>query len=747
MQPPFQPLANPLDLQGVFAQLARRGFHDNRLDEVLRQLTATTAQTLNIERVSLWGLCEQRQQLECIDLYELSHDRHSNGFKLHARHYPEYFRALSRGEPIVADDALKHPSTQEFLRDHLLMHGISALINSPIHADGELQGVLSIERVGEHSAWTSVQRLFVHAVASLVSLALLQHELLSREEELRDARNLREALFNGARDAILIADAGTGEIIDANPTAWQAYGLGSLAELQASDFWLAPPYSFAEALAWIRKAAAGGTQQFEWRNRRRTGESFWEQVTLSRITIGGVERILATAIDISERKQAEEKLAEYGDHLEVLVAERTGALAQAQEAIAEAQAANAAKTEFLSRMSHELRTPLNAILGFGQLLAMPGDAPLSAQQADNVQEILRAGRHLLDQVNEVLDLARIESGRIAICLEAVPLAPLAAECVALVRPLADARCIRIDSELDDSVVCADRARLKQVILNLLSNAIKYNREHGTVRLDACRQGDRLRLAVSDSGRGIASDHLPRLFQPFERLESSYDGIEGSGVGLALTKRLLEMMAGSIDVDSRIGVGSSFRCDLPLALPTTAAVAVTTRGTETAVAVAGDTTATATGGHARLRRVLHIDDNPANLKLVRKLLGEGSGIELSTADSGAAGLALALAVTPDLVLLDLDLPGEDGLATLRQLRAQPVTAAIPVIAITASAVRRDPDQDSRHGFTACLRKPLDPRNFRELVDRTLEREEDGGGRRRGRSDSAPIAAATSAASLR
>jgi len=224
MQPPFRPLASSLDLQGVFARLARHGFHGNRLDEALRQLTATTAQTLNIERVSLWGLSEQRQQLECIDLYELSHDRHSNGCKLHARHYPEYFRAISRGEPIIADDALKHPSTQEFLRDHLLMHGISALINSPIHADGELQGVLAIERVGEHSAWTSVQRLFVHAVASLVSLALLQHELLSREEELRDALNLRQALFNGARDAILIADARTGEIIDANPQAEKLFG-------------------------------------------------------------------------------------------------------------------------------------------------------------------------------------------------------------------------------------------------------------------------------------------------------------------------------------------------------------------------------------------------------------------------------------------------------------------------------------------------------------------------------------------
>jgi CheY-like chemotaxis protein len=313
--------------------------------------------------------------------------------------------------------------------------------------------------------------------------------------------------------------------------------------------------------------------------------------------------------------------------------------------------------------------------------------------------------------------------------------------------LAEARGIRIDSELDDSVVCADPARLKQVILNLLSNAIKYNREHGTVRLDSSRQGDRLRFAVSDSGRGIASDHLPRLFQPFERLESSCDGIEGSGVGLALTKRLLEMMAGSIDVDSRIGIGTTFRCDLPLALPTSGAVAATTHGTGRPVAVAGDTSARTAEGDGRLRRVLHIDDDPAHVKLVRKLLGECSGIELTTADSGEAGLALALAITPDLVLLDLDLPGEDGLATRRHLRAQPATAAIPVIAITARAARRDVDQDSRHGFAACLRKPLDLRHFREVVDRTLAHDQDGTGRCGARSDAATITAAASTSPLR
>ena len=224
MLPPFRPLSSCLDLQGAFAQLSREGFASCSLDETLRQLTATTARMLNIERVSLWGLSARRTTLECIDLYELSGDRHSRGMTLRAARYPEYFRALTRGEPIVADDAMKHPSTQEFTDDYLLMNGISAVINSPIHVNGELQGVLCIERVGPHSAWTSVQRLFAHAIASLVSLALLQSQLVLMEEELRDANHLRRALFTGARDAILISDASTGHVLDANPQAEKLFG-------------------------------------------------------------------------------------------------------------------------------------------------------------------------------------------------------------------------------------------------------------------------------------------------------------------------------------------------------------------------------------------------------------------------------------------------------------------------------------------------------------------------------------------
>jgi PAS domain S-box-containing protein len=218
------PLASSLDLQGAFVHLSRRGFAGKDLNETLRQLTESAGRMLNIERVSLWGLSDERTSLECINLYELSANRHSSGVKLLASHYPVYFRALAQGEPIVADDAMKHPLTSEFADDYLLMNRVSALIDSPIHVNGELQGVLCIERVGPHSAWSSVQRLFAHAVANLVTLAIVQNQSSLMRDELRDANARLRALFIGNHDAILIADADTGRILDANPQAERLFG-------------------------------------------------------------------------------------------------------------------------------------------------------------------------------------------------------------------------------------------------------------------------------------------------------------------------------------------------------------------------------------------------------------------------------------------------------------------------------------------------------------------------------------------
>jgi PAS domain S-box-containing protein len=217
-------LANALDLQGAFAHLSRRGFAGKDLNEALRQLTESAGRMLNMERLSLWGLSTGRESLECIDLYELSADRHSSGLKLLASNCHLYFQALAQGEPIVADDAMTHPLTSEFANDYLLMNRVSALIHSPIHINGELQGVLCIERVGPHSAWSSVQRLFAHAVANLVTLAIVQNQSSLMREELQDANARLHALFAGNHDAILIADANSGQILDANQQAEKLFG-------------------------------------------------------------------------------------------------------------------------------------------------------------------------------------------------------------------------------------------------------------------------------------------------------------------------------------------------------------------------------------------------------------------------------------------------------------------------------------------------------------------------------------------
>ncbi len=423
--------------------------------------------------------------------------------------------------------------------------------------------------------------------------------------------------------------------------------------------------------------------------------------------------------DICERKQAEHELEQHRQQLEALVEARTAALVAAKDA---AETANLAKSEFLSRMSHELRTPLNSILGFGQLLELEGDDSLSPDQADCVQEILRAGRHLLAQVNEVLDLARIESGRIETSLETVELAPVVSECIALVRPLAEPRGVTIDSAIAGEAVRADRIRLSQVFLNLLSNAIKYNREGGTVRVSARTEGDRLRVEVADSGRGIPARYLSRLFHPFERLESAYDGIEGTGVGLALSKRLLEAMGGEIGVDSEPGIGSTFwfliaRAVLESPLPADPDRAEGGEG-QGPPTTAGDDLPPETSHAFPARAVLYIEDNPANLALVRRLLRGRPEIRLVDATSGEAGLELALASPPELILLDINLPGDDGFSILRQLKANPVTAHIPVVAVTANAMLRDVALGLQSGFADYLTKPLDVRHLLHVVDRLL-----------------------------
>ncbi|WGG51050.1 ATP-binding protein [Rugamonas sp. DEMB1] len=419
----------------------------------------------------------------------------------------------------------------------------------------------------------------------------------------------------------------------------------------------------------------------------------------------------ALASEAGQRADAQHEVMRLNAELEQRVHERTGQLERANGelalAMAEASRANQAKTAFLSSMSHELRTPLNAILGFAQILGSDKLPTTAEQKREFAGHILKSGRHLLTLINEVLDLAKIESGAVALSLEPVALAEILHECRDMTEPLAGARGVRLlFPERVEGSVEADRTRLKQILLNLLSNAIKYNRAGGAVVLDvAARPDGRLRLAVQDTGHGLAADQLERLFQPFNRLGQEGGGEEGSGIGLVVTKRLVELMGGAIGVSSSVGVGSLFWIELrAVAAPALAAVAA-----------AAPAPAPAGGGGATL---LYVEDNPANLRLVEEIVRFRPGLRLLAAPDGHLGIEMARAHLPDVILMDLNLPCVGGADALRVLRGDPRTAHIPVIALTANAMPRDVERGLAQGFADYLTKPINIDEFGAAVDRAL-----------------------------
>ncbi|MDQ2809651.1 MAG: ATP-binding protein, partial [Chloroflexota bacterium] len=337
-----------------------------------------------------------------------------------------------------------------------------------------------------------------------------------------------------------------------------------------------------------------------------------------------------------------------------------------------AEEANVAKNEFLSRMSHELRTPLNAVLGFAQILEMGTTTP---KQTESLGYILRAGRHLLTLINEVLDITRVESGQVLIEQVPVVLRDLLQESLDLVRPLAIPRQIHLTLELPEELpptVLGDRLRLLQVLLNLLTNAVKYNRLGGTVTLRCEPVADQVRILVCDTGPGLTPEQVARLFTPFERLGAEQTDTEGSGLGLALSRRLVEAMDGTIGVASVPGAGSTFWVSLIAGSPA-AALPASSAGGEVVVARPA-------GPHT----ILYIEDNLSNLRLVERILDNRPAIKLLTALQGQSGLDLAVAQAPALILLDLHLPDLTGAEVLRRLRANPLTAATPVVIISADA---------------------------------------------------------------
>ena len=423
-----------------------------------------------------------------------------------------------------------------------------------------------------------------------------------------------------------------------------------------------------------------------------------------------------------------------GQHLAVLrdvTVARQGEAARL--ALQTAEAATEAKSEFLTRLSHELRTPLNAILGFAQLLQMdeqpPGGTepdeqpPGVADRVRYVGYIEQGGRHLLALINEELDIARVESGRLRLSIEPVEVREVVAAVLVLTAPLAARGQVTLSPTVPavfTAWVQADRQGLQQVLLNLVSNAIKYNRRGGQVWLD-CGGGaepDRVRVSVRDTGRGIAPADLPRLFQPFERLDAAATGIEGSGLGLALSRRLVEAMGGVIGVDSTPGSGSTFWVDLPTAVP----LALPAAALAPAV---GATPAAGAPDSRPLHTLLYVENDVASLRLAEQVLRREPGVRVLPVMQGQVGLDLAREHRPNLVLLDLDLPDLAGDEVLAALQADPTTRAIPVVVISADATPARQAQLRTAGAVACLTKPLDiPAMLAVVHDHLAPPEADG-----------------------
>jgi PAS domain S-box-containing protein len=411
-----------------------------------------------------------------------------------------------------------------------------------------------------------------------------------------------------------------------------------------------------------------------------------------------LQGVFAAARDVTERKQFEDALQETNAALE--------------SAKAGAEKANRAKSEFLSSMSHELRTPLNAVLGFAQLMASEVPAPQPHQQR-SIDQILKGGWYLLRLINEILDLSMIESGKVTMSQEAMSLTDVLQDCKGMIEPQAGKRGISLTFPSFDKPVYvhADRTRVKQVMINLLSNAIKYNTNGGSVMVQCAASGpDRVRISVKDTGIGLAPDQLAQLFQPFNRIGQQDSAEEGTGIGLVVTKQLVELMGGKIGVDSTVGIGTVFWVEFDAAAAPTLELAniddqLLERRTPARLAGQQPT-------------LLYVEDNPANLALVEQLIARRGDLKLLTAIDGHLGIELARAYQPDVILMDINLPGISGYGALKILSEDPATKHIPVLALSANAVPRDIEKGLEAGFFRYLTKPIRVREFMDALDVTL-----------------------------
>jgi PAS domain S-box-containing protein len=578
---------------------------------------------------------------------------------------------------------------------------------------GETIGVMAL--FSQHTLSAEEDAL----LRSFSNLVVLVTQTTQAEEALRESEQRFATTFQRSPVAMVISSIDDGKYLDVNDLFLRDMGYTREEVIGHTSLELGileDPEDREKLAATMRKQ--GYIYGQEGNCRTKSGNIISCLVSTSTVSIGGQPCLLSSILNITERKRTETDL---------LAAKH------------DAEVANRAKSEFLSRMSHELRTPLHAILGFAQLLEMD---KLGEKTDTRVKQILEGGWHLLNLINEVLDLARIEAGRLSLSTEPVSVGELLAETLDLIRPLADKRRIRLEKDLPslNEWILADRQRLKQVLLNLLNNAIKYNRDEGQVTVgcmliaecgiwnaelnkdkvapisessspqSAIRRS--LRLFIRDTGPGIPAELRPRLFQPFERLVSEKSDMQGTGLGLglALSKRLVEAMGGTINVESANGLGSTFWVELPIAKRQDEQTARQAEPADQAALI-----------NAQDKTVLYVEDNFSNLKLVESIFALCPGVKLLTAMQGRMAMEMAREHQPALILLDLLLPDLDGNEVLRQLKTDLRTRAIPVVILSADVTPRQSARLLEAGARYFLAKPIDVKKFLDMLNDIFRKE--------------------------
>ena len=516
------------------------------------------------------------------------------------------------------------------------------------------------------------------------------------EQALRESETRHRTIFASTVDGIININ-NDGTIESANPAVEQLFGY-TIKELIGNNIKMLMPEPFANQHdQHLNHYKHTGKETVLGRGRellaqRKDGTVFPVDIALDAMFINDKRMFTGIIRDVSDRKEAEQIII------------------KAKE---EAERANQAKSEFLSNMSHELRTPLNAILGFGQLMVIEND--ISVGVKDNISEILKAGYHLLELINKVLDLAKIEAGHIDLSIEPVDCNNLMQECVTLIEPIALQNDIQINYSIstENILIKGDKTRIKQVFVNLLSNAVKYNRKGGEVfvNINPSSDDDFYRISIKDTGTGIKDEKLSDLFEAFNRLGAEHSSIEGTGIGLVITKQLVELMGGNIGVESEYGAGTTFWVEMPKE---------TISEAELSTDIKLESNQQRDSNEEIKYKVLYIEDNPVNIKLVSHLLAKKPHIHLSTAHTPRLGLELAGIILPDLILLDIQLPDMDGFKVLENLRNNNKTEHIPVVGVSANAMPNDLKKASKAGFNDYLSKPLDINVFYETVETQLKK---------------------------